>query len=106
MVVEVNLAVLQPHRMMQSPRHIDKLVAQRIQPMQPAEQRVAENIEVELAVVLGNVDDGDLQRVRVQIRRLAVEQHCVHAVEPLHSTIIAMSGYLRRTNFWFAGRAR
>jgi hypothetical protein len=49
--------------MMQSPRNIDKPVAQRIQPMQPAEQRVAENIEVELAVVLGNVDDGDLQRV-------------------------------------------
>src|ERR1700758_4592009 len=61
MVVEINLAVLQPHRVMQSPWDVDELVAQRIQPMQPAEQRMAEYVEAELAVVVGGVDDGDLQ---------------------------------------------
>ncbi len=86
-VVEVNLAVFQPHRVMQSPRNVDELVAQRIQPMQPAQQRVPEQLESEL--VLGSVDDRDLERVRMQVRALGVQQHRIHAVEPLHSTIIA-----------------
>jgi hypothetical protein len=30
------------------------------------------------------VDDRDLQRVGVQVRRLAVQKHGVHAVESLH----------------------
>src|SRR5271155_244766 len=34
-IVKVNVAVLQPHRVMQPPRNVDKLVAQRIEQMQP-----------------------------------------------------------------------
>ena len=35
-VIQVDLAILQPHRMVQSPRNVDELVAQRVQQMQPA----------------------------------------------------------------------
>ena len=35
-------------------------------------------------VEVGGVDDRDLERVRVQVRRLAVQKHGVHAVESLH----------------------
>jgi len=84
MVVEVDVGVLQPHRVMQSPWNVDELVAQRIQQMQPAEQRAAKHVEGEVAVAICIIDDRDLQGVRVQVGRLAVQQHRIHAVQPLH----------------------
>ena len=83
MVVEVDVGVLQPHRVMQSPWNVDELVAQRIQQMQPAEQRAAKHVEGEVAVAICIIDDRDLQGVRVQVGRLAVQQHRIHAVQPL-----------------------
>ena len=84
-VIQVDLAVFLPHRMMQLPRDVDELVAQRFQQMQPAAHVVPEHLETELAVEVGRVDDRHLQRVRVQVRRLAVEQHGVHTVESFHA---------------------
>ena len=71
-VVQIDRAILQPHRMMQSQRNVNKFVAQRIQQMQPTQKRVPEQIEAEFTV--GGVDDCDLERVRVQVRCLAVQQ--------------------------------
>ncbi len=44
----------------------------------------SKHVECELAVEVGGMDDRDLERVRVQVRRLAVQKHGVHAVESLH----------------------
>jgi hypothetical protein len=85
-VVQVDVAVLQPHRMVQAPRDINELVAQRVQQVQPAAQMTAESLVIEFAVEVRRVDDGHFQRVRVQVGRLAVEQHGVHAVESFHAS--------------------
>ena len=52
-VIQVDLAVLQPHRMVQPPGDVDELVAQRFQQMQPTEQMTPEGIEVELGFAAG-----------------------------------------------------
>lgn len=83
-IVEVDRAVLEPHRMMQLPRDVDESVPQRVEQVQPSGDGASEHVERELAVEVGGVDDRHLQRVRVQVGRLAVEQHGVHAVESLH----------------------
>ena len=61
---------------------------QRLEKMQPPCHGPPEHVEGELArlcrPVVGGVHDRDLERVRVQVRRLAVQQHGVHAVESLH----------------------
>ena len=85
-IVEVDRAVLHPHRMVQSPRDVDESVPQWVEEVQAARDGPAEHLEVELALVVGGVDDRHLQRVGVQVRRLAVQQHGVHAVESLHNT--------------------
>ena len=84
-IVEVDLAVLHPHRVVQLPRDVDEPVAQRVQQVQPALDRPSKHVEVEVAVEVGSVDDRDLQGVRVQVGGLAVQQHGVHAVESLHA---------------------
>src|SRR5581483_5786905 len=84
-IVQVDLAILLPHRVMQTPRDVNKLVAQRFQQMQSTAYVTAEHLETEFSVEVRGVDHGHLQRVRVQVGRLAVEQHRVHAVESLHT---------------------
>src|SRR5271155_3088386 len=88
MVVQVDIAVLQPHRMVQPPGDVNELVAQRFQQMQTPAKVVPEGVEAKLAVAAG-VDDRHLQRVRVQVGRLAVKQHGVHAVESFHAHLRA-----------------
>ena len=87
-IVQVHRTVRQPHRVMQVPRYVDQSVAQRVQQMQPARDRPAEGLEPigrsVLARVARRIEYRDLQRVGVQVRGLAVQQHGIHAVEPLH----------------------
>ena len=83
-IVEVDRAVFQPHRVVQFPRDVDQPVSQRVEQVQPARDGPSEHVEGELALVVGGIDDRHLQRVGVQIRRLAVQQHRVHAIESLH----------------------
>ena len=83
-IVEVDFAVLHPHRVVHLPRDVDEAVAQRVQQMQAAPDRLSKHVKGEVAVEVGGVDDRDLHRVGVQIGRLAVQQHGVHAVESLH----------------------
>ena len=88
-IVQVHRTVLQPHRVMQVPWYVDQPVAQRVQQMKPARDRAAEGLEAVRGSVLAGVprriEYRDLQRVGVQVRGLAVQQHGVHAVEPLHA---------------------
>jgi hypothetical protein len=85
-IVKVNFAVLQPHGVMQPPGNVDKQVAKWVEQVQSIAEGAPEQIEVELTLVVRRVYDCDLQRVRVQVGRLAIQQHCIHAVEPLHRT--------------------
>src|ERR1700733_8434524 len=89
MIVKVDIAVLQPHRMMQPPGDVNELVAQRFQQMQTPAKVAAEVIEAEVCVAARRIDDRHLKRVRVQVGRLAVKQHGVHAVESFHAHLRA-----------------
>src|SRR5213075_1039871 len=59
-VVEVYRAILEPHRVMQPQRHLDKLVAQRLEQVQPTPQGLPEQLEGEVPRELSDVEDGDL----------------------------------------------
>src|SRR4029077_8175819 len=83
-VVQVDGAVFQPHGVVESGRDVDEPVPQRVEQVQPPGDGPSEHVEGELAVEVRGVHDCDLERVRVQVRRLAVQQHGVHAVESLH----------------------
>ena len=82
-IVEVDVVVFHPHRVMQLQRDVDELVAQRRQGHQPRIRHLPEQIEVE-AVDTRHVEHADLQRVHVDLGRLAVQHQRVHAVESLH----------------------
>ena len=73
--------------MVQSVRDVDQLVAQRVEQVQPPRDGLAKDVEVECAVVVAGADDRDLQRVGMQVGSFAVQEHGIHAVEPLHRSI-------------------
>jgi len=60
-VVQVDFAVLQPHRTMQLERDVNELVAQRFQQVQPAAQRAAKQIKAEVTLEVSGVNDGNLE---------------------------------------------
>lgn len=66
-VIEVDLAVLHPHRVVQLPRDVDQAVPQRVEQVQAALDRLAEHLETEVAVIVRGVDDRHLQGVRMQV---------------------------------------
>ena len=77
-VVEVDLAVLPPHRVVELERDVDELVAERVELVEPAVDDLAELVDAELtALQLGDVDHRQLEGVHVHRRRLAVQQHSV-----------------------------
>ena len=82
-IVEIDVVVLHPHRMMQLHRDVHELVAQRRQGHQPRIGHLPEQLEA-VAVDAGHVEHADLQRVHVDLGRLAVEHQRVHAVESPH----------------------
>ena len=84
-IVEIDVAILRPHWVVQMPRNVDEPVSQRVQQMQSALDGPPEHVEVEFAIEVCGVDDCHLQRVGVQIGCLAVQEHGVHAIESLHS---------------------
>ncbi len=73
-VVKVDIALLEPHRVMQPPRDVDELVAQRLQQGQPFAECPTEQLVTELTGVSGGVDDRNLQGMGMQVGCLAVEQ--------------------------------
>ena len=86
MVLEVDLAVLPPHRVVELERDVDELVAERVEFVEPAVDDLAELVDAEVPVAeLGEVDHRELEGVHVHRRRLGVQQYRVPAAEPLHS---------------------
>src|SRR6202012_24018 len=55
-VLKVDVAILEPHRVMQPPGSVDKLVAQRVEQRQPFAERASEQLVAELTGVSGGVD--------------------------------------------------
>ena len=83
-VVEIDVAVLPPHRMVELERDVDQLVAQRHQLVHPAGDDLAKRVDVESATVFVEFDDRDLDGVHVHVRRFAVQQHRIPAAQPFH----------------------
>src|SRR6202022_2597639 len=84
-VIEVDFAVLQPHRTGQLERDVDESVTQRFQQVQAAVQNAAEPIEAVITLEIGGVDDRHLQGVHVHVGCLAAQKHGIPAAESLHS---------------------
>ena len=83
-VVDVDLGVLHPHRVMELQRNVDQLISQRSQRVQPRQCGTAEQFEA-VALDVRHVEHADLEGVHVDLGGLAVEHHRVHAVEPSHA---------------------
>ena len=83
-VVEIELAVLPPHRVVKFPGDVDKSVAQRLQQRQTLSNLLTEYFERETRRAA--VDDRGLHGVAVYGRGLAVKQHRVVAAQALHDS--------------------
>src|SRR6202022_5022322 len=70
---------------MQSPGNLNQPVAQRFQQLESARKGTTKCVEVEFSAEVSGVDYCDLQRMRVQVGCLAVQQHGIHAVKSLHN---------------------
>ncbi len=84
-VVEVDVVVEHPHRVVELHRNVDELVAKRRHGLQPRKGHLAEQVEV-VSVHLGHVQNADLEGVHVDFRCLRVQHQRVHTVESLHAT--------------------
>src|SRR6202044_3846532 len=73
--------------------------------MQTPAKVAAEVIEAEVSIAARRIDDRHLQRVRVQVGRLAVKQHCVHAVESFHAHLRA-DVFMQAPTRWHIRRNR
>ncbi len=82
-IVEVDVVVEHPHRVVQLHRNVDKLVAQRRHRLKSRKRHGTEHVEV-VAGHAGHVEDADFQGVHVNFRRLRVEHQRVHTVESFH----------------------
>jgi hypothetical protein len=94
-VVEVDFAVLPPHRVVELERNVDEFVAEGVQLVEPAVDDLTELVDAELATLqLGDVDHRQLEGVHVHRRRLAVQQHCVPPAKPFHWTLLCGGAYM------------
>ena len=83
-VVEVDVVVDHPHRVMQLQRDVDELIAKRRHRLQSRIRDLAEHIEA-VSADLRHIEDADLERVHVDFGRLGVQHQRVHAVESFHT---------------------
>ena len=67
-VFEVHFDVFAPHRVMELPGDVDKLIAQRIQLAQPAADHLTELLDAHTPGQRAEVDDGDARVGRVRLR--------------------------------------
>ena len=95
-IVEVDVVVEHPHRVMQLHRDVDELVAKRRHRLQPRERHGAEQVEV-VAADIGHIQHADLERVHVDFRCLGVQHQRVHTVESLHAHPIRRRAPTRST---------
>lgn len=94
-VLEIDLAMLAPHRVVELERNVDQLIAQRFQLAQPAADDLSKRVDTEAAAVLIEFDDGGLDGVHVHVRCLAVKQYRVPAGEPFHHSPLVISATLQ-----------
>jgi len=83
-VIEVDVAVLPPHRMVQLERDVDELIAEWLEFVQPARDDPAKRFDIEVTSIRVQFDHGGFDGVHVHVRRFAVQQHRVPAAQPLH----------------------
>ena len=85
MVLEIDLAVLSPHRVMELEWNVDELIAEGVEFVEPAVDDLTKLIDPELtALQIVELDHRQLQGVHVHCGRLAVQQHSVPPAKPLH----------------------
>jgi hypothetical protein len=82
-IVHVDLGVLDPHRVVELPGDVDELIAQRGQCVQARQGGPAEQVEV-VTFDVRYIEHADLEGVHVDLGRLAVQHHRVHAVQSPH----------------------
>src|SRR4029079_19211051 len=84
-VVEVDVAVLPPHRVMKVERDVEQLIAERVELVEPAPDDIAKILDTEgAATEVLQFDDRHLEGVHVHIGRLAVQQDGVPATQSFH----------------------
>ena len=83
-VVEVEVRILDPDRVMEPERDFHDSSPERRQQRQARPDRVAELSQGQ-RVAGGPIEEGDLQRVHVERRRLHVEKPSVEPTQTLHS---------------------
>jgi hypothetical protein len=84
-VIQVDVVVLHPHRMVQLQRDVYELAAKRRQRHQPRIGRAAEQIEAVSTLQAGHVEHADLQRMHVDFGCLAVQHQRVYAIKSPHA---------------------
>lgn len=88
-VVEIHLAVLQPHRVMQFERHVDQSIAQWFHQRKPLTHGLSEYVERQVTLGVSELDDADLQGTGADVGGFALEQHGIPAVESLHTCLFS-----------------
>jgi hypothetical protein len=77
-VIEVDLAILPPHRVVKLEWDVDELVAEGVQLVEPAVDDLTELVDAELtALQLGEVDHRQLEGVHMHGRSFGIQQYCV-----------------------------
>ncbi len=90
-VVQVDVAVLPPHRVMELERDRDELIAERIKLVESAPNDVAELLDTEgAATEVLQLDDRHLEGVHMDVRRLAVQQDGIPATQSLHRFALSL----------------
>ena len=97
-VVEVEVGVFDPHRVVQPEGHLGQAAPERRQQVQALAQHLLDPLERVAALDGGRVEHRDLERVHVQRGGLHVEEPGVEARQPLHGRQSA-----KRRTFAFRG---
>jgi hypothetical protein len=91
-IVEVELAVLPPHRVVELERNLDQLVAEWLELAQPAADDFAKRLDVEVTPIRIEFDHSGFDGVHVHVRRFAVKQNRVPPAQPFHRCPLPIKG--------------
>jgi hypothetical protein len=86
-VVEVEVRVLDPQRVVQAEGHLGQPPPERRGQVEPLAVDLLDPVEVDGAVGLRRVEDHQARDVHVRRRRLEVEERCVETGEALHGDL-------------------
>jgi len=84
-VVEVDLAVLPPHRMVELERDVDEFISERVEFVEPTVDDLTKLVDTELPTPeFVEFDHRQLERVHVHSGSLGIQEYRVPPAEPLH----------------------